>query len=522
MAEEAVYRIEVEPISERVQVAMGGATVADSAAAKVMHETSLPSHPYFPKSDVTDGVLEPSTLRTFCPFKGTAHYWNLRLPIGTINNGAWSYEAPLEEAIPVAGHVAFDPKYIDELSGVSDPTAVDVVPMDSNPLVDWLMTKASRYTTPEELTYHFAEAMIAMGMPVWRLNIGFRTLHPVLVARQYTWTREQGGIVQNDALPEMLQDPAYLNSPIVHVRSGLGGVRQRLDAETPEFQFPIMDDLSAQGGTDYVAMPLTFSDGHINTVSLASDHPDGFSTEHLGQVFKALFVLSRFYEVLVLQENQTALFDAYLGERTRQKILGGHTHRGDGENIRAAILICDLRNSTHMAGTLENNRYLGLLNDFFERATEPVISRGGEVLKFIGDAVLAIFPIEDDDADDSKAKAACIKARDAAQDIVERVSFIQTSGEVAGLRCAIGLHVGDVMYGNVGAPKRLDFTVTGTAVNIAARLADQCKTQNSRVLISGDMAHYIPENLSSLGTVSLRHVAEDVEVFAVGKVWQPG
>jgi adenylate cyclase len=512
MSEEIDYRIAIEPLNERLCVSVGGKIVADSKNVTVMHETHLPSHPYIPKSDVGSGILEPSPLRTFCPFKGTAHYWNLRLPGGLIENGAWSYEAPLEEASSIGGCVAFDPKHIDHLPlGCALPPTADA-PFGGNPLIDWIMRKAGSCQTPSELTEQFAEHLIAIGMPIWRINVGMRTLHPLLVARQFTWRRGVDGIVQTEAPPELLQEPSYLNSPIMHVRSGLGGVRQRLDVPNPEFSYPIMDDLRADGGTDYVAMPLTFSDGQINTVTMATDHPDGFSTDHLGQVFEALTALGRFYEVLTLRHNTTALFDAYLGERTRQQILAGSTHRGDGENIRAAIIFCDLRDSTQLADTLSLDEYLGLLNGFFEHAAEPILNRGGEVLKFIGDAVLAIFPVEDDE----HVSAACAKARDAAEEIVAHMPRIATGDGRPSLRCAIGLHVGDVMYGNVGAPERLDFTVTGTAVNIAARLSSQCKILDQPLLISEDVARHVPDNLASQGTQALRHVSNDLEVFAVG------
>ena len=247
------------------------------------------------------------------------------------------------------------------------------------------------------------------------------------------------------------------------VSEGLGGVRQRLDIDEPEFSFPILAELRVNGGTDYVAMPLPFSDGRFQTLTMATDHPDGFATAQLGQVFEAVFALGRYYEVLTLRRNATVLFDTYLGQRTGRQVLGGLTRRGDGEDIRAAILYCDLRNSTALQESLSREVYLDLLNDFFERAAEPILAAGGEVLKYIGDAVLAIFPLEGDDAGDEAIGAACRRARETAQEIVARVAAAPARSDCPALQCAIGLHFGDVTYGNVGAPKRLDFTVIGTA-----------------------------------------------------------
>jgi class 3 adenylate cyclase len=295
----------------------------------------------------------------------------------------------------------------------------------------------------------------------------------------------------------------------------LGGVRQRLDIDDPEFQFPILEELRANGGTDYVAMPLPFSDGQFQTMTLATDRPEGFSIGHLGRVFESIFALGRFYEVLTLRRNTTVLFDTYLGQRTRHQVLGGLTQRGDGEDIRAAILYCDLRDSTTLAGSLARESYLDLLNDFFERAAEPVLAQGGEVLKFIGDAVLAIFPLEGDQSDEEAMGDACRRAREAAQEIVARIAAVPARADRPPPQCAIGLHFGDVMYGNVGAPKRLDFTVIGTAANVAARLSAQCKELEQPLLMSAEVARHAPENLHSLGLQQLRHVAQDLEVFVV-------
>ena len=238
-----------------------------------MHETYLPSCVYFPKSCLLDGLLQPSPRRTFCPFKGTAHQWHLRLPGQTIENGAWSYEKPLDEAAAIEGRVAFYPNLIEDLSSeqpLPDPAAAQV---GGSPLVDWLMREAWLCRTPAELTEKFAGVLLSLAMPLWRLNVSIWTLHPVLAGQRFTWQRDRKGVIEDETPKGALQQPAYLNSPVRHVSEGLGGVRQRLDTDDPEFSFPIMEELRAKGGTDYVAMPLFFSDGQIQTLTMASDHP---------------------------------------------------------------------------------------------------------------------------------------------------------------------------------------------------------------------------------------------------------
>ncbi|MDA0229068.1 MAG: DUF427 domain-containing protein [Proteobacteria bacterium] len=512
---EAPYRLAIEPVGARVRVRIAGQTVVDSTDARVMHETYLPSHIYFPKDDLIADLLVPSSFRTFCPFKGTAHHWHLHVAGRTIENGAWSYENALPDAGDVSGFVAFYPHLVEELLSDQSLPDSDNTQVASGALINWLLRAAWKCQTPTELSEQFAEHLLAVGLPLWRFSVSIWTLHPELQGRRYTWVRG-GSVEENDIPYGILESPAYLNSPVRHVSEGLGGVRQRLDITTPEFQFPILDELRASGGTDYVAMPLPYSDGQIQTMTLASDDPAGFTTAHLGKVYECVTVLSRFYEVLTLRRNTDDLFDTYLGRRTRRQVLGGLTHRGDGEDIRAAILFCDMRNSTGLAEELSPEIYLDLLNDFFERTAEPVLERGGEVLKFIGDAVLAIFPLDAGATDEAAAVKACQLARETAEEIVARIAAMPARADRPTVQCALGLHFGDVMYGNVGAPKRLDFTVIGRAANVAARLSAQCKALGQSLLMSAEVANRTPDDLHSLGNQRLHHVAESVEVFTVG------
>ena len=512
---EASYRIAVEPVDGRVRARIDGRVVADSDDVLVMHETTHGTQCYFPKADLIDDLLVASPFRTFCPFKGTAHHWHLQLPSRLVENAAWSYEAPLREASSVGGHIAFYPNVVGELWSDRPLPAVDIEQIGGSALIDWLMQHAWLCATPAELTEQFARGLLMIGLPLWRLNVNIWTLHPEIAGQRFTWSRDGDGVVESDTPHGALRAPAYLNSPVRHVSEGLGGVRQRLDVDAHEFRFPILEELRANGGTDYVAMPLPFSDGRFQTLTMATDHPDGFATAHLGQVFEAVFALGRFYEVLTLRRNASVLFDTYLGSRTGRQVLGGLTRRGDGEDIRAAILYCDLRNSTALQETLSRETYLELLNDFFERAAEPVLAAGGEVLKYIGDAVLSIFPLEGDEADDAATGAACRRARETAQEIVSAVAAIPARADRPALQCAIGLHFGNVTYGNVGAPKRLDFTVIGTSASVAARLSEECKALEQSLVLSADVARHAPDNLHSLGPRPLRNIARELELFVV-------
>ena len=176
--------------------------------------------------------------------------------------------------------------------------------------------------------------MIAAGIPLWPISVGIWTLHPQLAGRGYIWHRDGGAAEEFNTPHGTLSTPGYLNSPVRHVSEGLGGVRQRLDvAGVTEFRFPIMEELRQRGGTDYVATPLPFSDGQINTMTLTSDDPTGFTTADLGPVFQCLFGLSRFYETITLRQNTSNLLTTYLGKRSGSWVLNGETSAARGKKL---------------------------------------------------------------------------------------------------------------------------------------------------------------------------------------------
>lgn len=503
------YRIRIEPIAGEVVARRGEAVIADSHRAKVMFETRLAPVLYFPIEDVRSDLFSPSDFRTFCPFRGTATYKNLTIDGETISNAAWCYERALEEGREIEGYLAFMPGAVSDfdLSGpaLETPAKGNI----AGPVVDWLLREAWLCKTPEELTETFARKLLDDGISVSRISILIWSLHPLIAGKNYVWLRDTG--VVETFLPsyDIHTHPDYVNSPLRHVSNGLGGVRQRLTDQESEFSFSIMDDLREQGATDYVAMPLAYSNGRINVLTLTSDHPTGFTTPNLGLVFECATVISRFFEVFTLKENADVLLETYLGKRTGARVLGGDIRRGDGDEIDAAILFCDLRDSSLLEGQLERAEYLDLLNHFFQATTEIVNAHDGEVLKFIGDAVLAIFPAGANRSD------ACANAATAAKQIVSDLTSQPAPIRDIVLDCAIGLSFGNVTYGNVGSRERLDFTVIGSAANIAARLSEHCKNCGHRILASSDMVLELA-GTRELGEVKLHNVSEPVNIYAVG------
>ncbi|MDJ0511982.1 MAG: DUF427 domain-containing protein [Methyloceanibacter sp.] len=495
-----------------------GQTIADSHQVLLMHETRLAPVFYFPREDVRMDLFAKSNQLTHCPFKGNASYWTISVGSRSAEDAAWSYEAPYDESSLVEGYVAFYWNAIDQW--YADGTEIIEQPRDElvakdNPLVNWLVHDAWVPKSPSDLVARFSDAMVASGFPLWRLRLLVRTLNPLLFARIYTWQRSGGDVTAQEISHENLHGEKYLNSPFALVINGEGGVRRRLQGSGAQLDFPVLKDLVALGATDYVAMPLRFSDGQLNILTLVSDQSGGFSTEQLGQIYEILPTVSRLFEAHALRLSSSTLLRTYLGSDAGQRVMDGLVKRGDGDDIHAAIWITDLRDSTELAASMSRDDYLSLLNRYFDNVAGAVIDHGGEVLKFIGDSVLAIFAIDDRE---DKNPEACARALAAAVDAAKRFEAFNEEREARGatvLDCAIGLHRGDLTYGNIGTSKRLDFTVVGSAVNEAVRIENLSKTLKRRILMSSAFSKSIPERTTSLGYHTLRGVTGKREIFGL-------
>lgn len=533
------YSVTVEPSRKRVKVVFNGAVVADSRRALVLRETRLPPVYYLPREDIDLRFLVPSDHHTYCPFKGTASYWSLAVGDKTLENVAWSYEDPIEEGLGIRGYIAFYwnkvEAWFEDAPAVeidADETAVE----RANPLAGWLLREAWEAASSAELVDRFARQLVEAGFGILRLTVIIPTLHPQLASNAFVWRRGQSVADERDLPHYSLQSEAYLKSPVIRIFSGEGGIRRRLEGPNPPRDFPILDDLLAEGATDYVAMPMRFSNGRLNVLSLASDRRGGFTTRELGWIHEALPILSRLLEVHALHRTARSLLDTYLGAHTGQRVLNGLVKRGDGEDIPAVIWYCDLRGSTELADSLPRAEYLDLLNRYFEAVAGAVLEREGEVLKFIGDGLLAIFQMDKVPACDAgdafyRAKAgidegeemycgrsACTRAISAARDALARMAEVNAAlaaTGVAPLRFGLSLHLGNVTYGNIGAANRLDFTVIGPAANEAARMDALTKELGIDVLISEDFARFVPDTLVSVGRHRFRGVAQSREIFTL-------
>lgn len=515
----------MKPFQGRIQAQLNGLTLADSRQALVMYETRLDPVYYFPPQDVRTDLLISSKHHTHCPFRGNASYWSARVGQEVEEDLVWSYEEPYAEAKQIEKYMAFYAHRVDLIAEADGPAPAIPdrgMPIRDNPLLDWLLYEAWQAGSLQDLASSLAEYMLASGFPISRLRLLVRTLHPLLFSTAYGWQQDNQEIKVVRVSYDVLTSDAFLQSPLVGIFEGAGGVRRRLDIPNPTLDYPILEDLHGQGCTDYVAMPMSFSDGQINAVTLASSQPGGFSTAHLGYLHEALPLLSRLVEVHATRQNAANLLETYLGRHTGKRVLDGLIKRGDGERIYAVLWFCDLRDSTPLADSMPQQDFLLLLNQFFECMAGAILEHEGEVLRFIGDAVLAIFPISSA-APESQGRCeitqrACLQALKAARNADERLTALnreRAEQNLMPLGWGIGLHLGEVTYGNIGTPSRLEFTVIGAAANEAARIESLCKTLGHPLLISQAFAVHCPSGLESLGVHQLRGVGDAQEIYTL-------
>jgi adenylate cyclase len=379
------------------------------------------------------------------------------------------------------------------------------------PVIDWLLHKGRRLPTREAVVGELCERVRAAGMPIERVAFFFPALHPQYFGVALYWDGEK--VVSRPGTHDFLDTAEYRDSPAARIRAGERTIRRRLDVPAAQLDFPFLLELKAAGLTDYVIAEVVFSDGVRNSVSLSTRRPGGFSDHDIAEIEQLLHPFALVMENFSGRDLARTLLETYLGRISGSRVLAGQIKRGDGQSIDAVIWFSDLRESTPLSASLGEQRFLELLNDYFLATAGAVLAHGGEVLRFIGDASLAVFPTTG-----QEARAVCERAARAAQAARVRVRDANAARRAAGLpafACGIGLHLGRVYYGNIGTPERLEFSVIGVAANKAARIEALCKDTGQDVVLSGAMAAALGAACPSLGKFALRGVDEPEEVFAL-------
>ncbi len=381
------------------------------------------------------------------------------------------------------------------------------------PVVEWLAREGRFLPNLAALAEETCARFCSAGLPIWRFRIAFRTIHPELLGMGVLWVQGTGAQLIH-ARHGIEQSDDYLGSPIQYVFRNSTPLRRRLTDLDPERDHSVLHSVARAGGTDYLASPLRFSDGGINTLIYATRIPEGFSDKDIRDLECFSDHIAPVIEVFATRQLAVSLLDTYLGRRTSQRVMQGKIKRGDGDQIFAVMWFSDLRDFTSLTETLSPKLMLNALNEYFELVAAAVTARGGEILRFIGDAMLIVFPVSEKD----QLAPACVAALDAADDAFSALGALnhrRRRAELPELRFGVGLHVGEVIYGNVGAPNRLDFTVMGPAVNRTARLESLTKTVNVSLLLSAEFVRHINLPVRSLGLHAMKGVAQPQEIFSL-------
>ncbi len=362
--------------------------------------------------------------------------------------------------------------------------------------------------------------LLREGVPLQRVSGGIPTLHPQHFVRGFVWTRD-GGAKEGARGHEVQRSAMYYDSPVAAIHEGVAAIRRRLDVPEPQMDYPILHEVKAAGGTDYLILPMRLSQGLPSFMAWATDRPGGFRNNELELLHDLMPLIALRFEIIATRQMTEDVLTTYLGQGAARQVLAGSVQRAAGESIRAAIWSSDLRGFTAMADRMSVHDLITTLDDYFECMAAPVQACGGEVLKFIGDGLLAIFRCDEDgDAE------ACGRALDAALLAFDRLHELNQGRAIGGepnLRIGIGLHVGDAIFGNIGASDRLDFTVIGAAVNEVVRTESMCKTLERPLLSTADFARNEKRGLlESVGFHALRGKREATELFGVPLHRVPG
>jgi adenylate cyclase len=371
-----------------------------------------------------------------------------------------------------------------------------------------------------ELLAGVAEALTGAGLPVWRLSLSMPTIDPLMQALGFVWRRDAGITPREDYVAGDASEQAFRRSPIFYLQEhGMGGARWRLAQGEGCEDIPFLADLQARGGTDYLMRLVRF--GGPTTAALpgvalavATDRPAGFAEQDVRLFDTIIPALGLVCHRYALMRTSAELLGIYLGARTAQRVMGGEVRRGMGRVIPAAILVADLRGFTALTDREDPLKVVGWLDEQLEAIGAPVAEGGGEVLKFLGDGLLAVFP--SDGSAGSEAEA-CRQALTAAEEALRRTDTLGSARRARRepvLELDIVLHHGEVIYGNVGAARRLDFTVIGRAVNEACRMEELCERLGYHLLLSAPFAARCGRRAASLGRFELRGIGQKVEVLA--------
>lgn len=338
---------------------------------------------------------------------------------------------------------------------------IDAFKMDA--LVNWLTAGAPPRTRIDGTVSELARRMVGAGLSVATLSVFVKTINPRVLGTRVSWTPRKGAEIVPYSHAQ-LATSEWVGSIPYHAMESGRTLRVRLGTGTPHDAHPGSQFLLSRGVTEYVACPLFGRYTPASTLAVGTKAAGGFSDEDVAAIRRLQAPLARVIEADALHENTVSVLSTYVGRNAGEKVMDGRILRGHTENINAVILFADLRNFTSLSNTLPPEQTIAVLNTFFEALDAAIRDNGGETLKFIGDGLLAIFPTEDEPTAQTAAAMGAISALDDAR------ASLRAQGNGIDITFRAALHMGDIHYGNIGSPTRLDFTAVGPAVNLASRL----------------------------------------------------
>ena len=384
---------------------------------------------------------------------------------------------------------------------------------DIRSVVHWLAEGAVSGANSDDVLAELCQRMVECGIPLWRVAVFVTTLHPDIMGRRFLWQADSG-VTTSNALFAVMETEDYRKSPFTTVYATRVPLRRHLADPDCPLDFAILKDLRAEGATDYAAFPLLFTDGTVHAATWTTKAPGGFTAKQFSELESVIAPLARVAEIRALRRTAGNLIDTYVGHQTGERILSGKIRRGYVEAIRAAIWLSDMRGFTTLSEQLPPQALIDRLNLYFECQVPAILNHGGEVLKFMGDGLLAIFPI----AGDGDTAAVCRRTLSCAREFRTRIAELPPkTGSEDAIRFGLALHVGEVMYGNIGGGNRLDFTCIGPAVNLAARLEKVAARLGEAIVASADFAGHFPSEFTRLGEFPVAGFAAPQTVFGLAK-----
>ena len=396
---------------------------------------------------------------------------------------------------------------------ISAPTTLSAVDTQwVEELRAWLIDEGVRTRSTGAIWQRFCDRLLEKGVPIARATTQIRTMHSVTAGVQRLWTpghmvRQRNWVYTND-------QTAYQRSPVRTVHETKQWLRSKLTPKTAA-DYGLFEELLVDGMTDYVCIPLEFTNGTMNIISYATKQVDGFNDRDIVIMATLLPALRTVLELMTYHRMIEDVTRTYLGRAPGRRVLEGDIRRGEVTSMDAAILISDMRDFTMISDLADDRDTVRMLNAYYDCVIPAVEQAGGEVLKFMGDGVLAVFEDSEDAIGFGQGCNTALRAARRALSGIERYNASHPHSNTT-MRVGIALHHGSVAHGNVGSGERLDFTVIGKDVNLASRIATKCRDLETPLLMSAPFAEKVRAPVHELGAFELRGVTEWQTLFAVG------